>query len=131
MKSDFYYRIDSYKKVNVIFIILIAFAFFYCFLLPYLSISISSSCEGLPQIYCKSRGLTRAFSEILRFNFDKAIAYNIFSIKIFIFFLLQFVGRIIINKQISEINFKRVLYLDIFLSLLFFLYAFHNLVQTT
>ena len=131
MKSDFYYRIDSYKKVNVIFILLIAFAFFYCYLLPYLNVSISSSCEGLPQIYCKSRGLTRAFSEILRFNFEKAMHYNVFSVKIFLFFLIQFMARIVINKLINPVNFKRILNLDIFLTILFFVYAFHNLIQTT
>ena len=128
MKSDFYYRIDSYKKVNVIFIILITFAFFYCYLVPYLNLTIQSSCEGLPLLYCKSRGLTRAFSEIIRFNFETAILFNPYSIKIFLFFLIQFFLRFSIYLILKPLNFNLTLKLDTTFSILFFIYSFYNLV---
>lgn len=127
MKINPSYEIDSYKKINVIFILLITFIFFYCFSVPYFSIGISSSCKGMPLIYCKSRGLTRAFSQILRFNFKEAIAFNRYILKIFLFFLIQLFLRIFINIKVNLQYFKTILFLDIFGSILFFLFSFYNL----
>lgn len=122
------YEIDSYRKINMIFMAIIMFIFFYCFMLPYISFGFRSSCEGMPLSYCKSRGLTRAFSQILRFNFNEALAYNQYSLKIFSFFLIQLLARFFINKTIRLSNFKRVLILDIILSVVFFVFSFYNLV---
>lgn len=124
----FYQEIDSYKKINVILIFIIMFIFFYCFFLPYLNFGLRSSCEGLPSIYCKSRGLTRAFSEILRFHFREAIIFNPFSIKIFGFFLFQLMARFFINGIISFSTFKIVLIFDILVSVISFLFCFYNLI---
>lgn len=122
------YEIDSYKKINMIFIAIIVLIFFYCFLLPYLNLGIPSSCAGMPLSYCKSRGLTRAFSQILRLNFKEAIIYNSYSIKIFSFFLLQLIVRFFINKIISLSNFKIVLISDVLFCIIFFVFSFYNLV---
>ncbi len=121
-------EIDSYKKINVILAFLIMFVFFYCFFLPYLNFGLQSSCEGLPLAYCKSRGLTRAFSQILRFHFQEAIAYNPFSIKIFCFFFFQLIARFLINWIISFSIFKKVLIFDVSISALSFLFCFYNLI---
>lgn len=123
-----YQEIDSYKKINVILIFIIMFIFFYCFFLPYLNFGLRSSCEGLPLAYCKSRGLTRAFSQILRFHFQRAIAYNPFSIKIFCFFFFQLIARFLINRIISFSLFRRILIFDVFISAISFLFCFYNLV---
>ncbi|SCY22362.1 Protein of unknown function [Flavobacterium anhuiense] len=123
-----YQEIDSYKKINVILIFIIMFIFFYCFFLPYLNFGLRSSCEGLPLAYCKSRGLTRAFSQILRFHFQEAIAYNPFSIKIFCFFFLQLIARFLINMIISFSLFRKILIFDVSLSVISFLFSFYNLV---
>lgn len=123
-----YQEIDSYKKINVILIFIIMFIFFYCFFLPYLNFGLRSSCEGLSLAYCKSRGLTRAFSQILRFHFKEAIAYNPFSIKIFCFFFFQLIARFLINRIISISLFKRILILDVSISAISFLFCFYNLV---
>jgi len=123
-----YQEIDSYKKINVILIFIIMFIFFYCFFLPYLNFGLRSSCEGLPLAYCKSRGLTRAFSQILRFHFQKAIAYNPFSIKIFCFFFLQLIARFLINMIISFSLFRKILIFDVSISVISFLFSFYNLV---
>ncbi len=123
-----YQGIDSYKKINVILIVIIMFIFFYCFFLPYLNFGLRSSCEGLPVVYCKSRGLTRAFSQILRFHFREAIIYNQFSIKIFGFFLFQLIARFFINGIISFFLFKIVLVFDISVSAVSFLFCFYNLI---
>ncbi len=121
-------EIDSYKKINVILAFIIMFVFFYCFFLPYLNFGLRSSCEGLPLAYCKSRGLTRAFSQILRFHFQEAIAYNPFSIKIFAFFFLQLIARFFVNWIISSSIFKKILILDVSISVTSFLFCFYNLI---
>lgn len=123
-----YQEIDSYKKINVILIFIIMFIFFYCFFLPYLNFGLRSSCEGLPLAYCKSRGLTRAFSQILRFHFQEAIAYNPFSIKIFCFFFFQLIARFLINRIISFSLFRKILIVDVSISAISFLFCFYNLV---
>ena len=122
------YEIDAYKKINIIFIILIMFIFLYCFSSSYISFNIKSSCEGMPLRYCKSRGLTRAFSEILKLNFQKALEYNPYSVKIFLFFLVQLASRFFINIKIELYNFKRILFLDVILSIAIFLFSFYNLI---
>ena len=122
------YEIDSYKKINMIFIIMIMFIFFYCFIMPFLNFGFHSSCEGMPLSYCKSRGLTRAFSQILRFNFEEAITYNIYSIKIFAFFLIQLMARFFINVIIRVSNLRIVVIFDVFFSIILFIFSFYNLV---
>ena len=122
------YEIDSYKKINVIFIIIIMFIFFYCLITPFLNFGLGSSCEGLPLPYCKSRGLTRAFSHILMFNFEQGVIYNPYSLKIFSFFLIQLAARFFINMTVRLSNLKLIVTLDIFLSLIFFIFSFYNLV---
>jgi hypothetical protein len=122
------YEIDSYKKINMIFIIIIMFIFFYCYLSSFLNFGIGSLCEGMPLSYCKSRGLTRAFSQILNLNFKEAVAYNPYSLKIFSFFLIQLIARFLINKILRLSNFKSVLIFDIVFSVTFFIYSFYNLV---
>jgi hypothetical protein len=122
------YEIDSYKKINMIFIVIIMFIFFYCFTMPFLNFGFNSTCEGMPLAYCKSRGLTRAFAQILRLNFNEAILYNPYSIKIFSFFLIQLVMRFVINKIMRLPNCKRILIGDIFLSIMMFIFSFYNLV---
>ncbi|SHL15511.1 Protein of unknown function [Flavobacterium chilense] len=113
----------------MIFIVIIMFIFFYSFMLPYLSFGFRSSCEGMPLSYCKSRGLTRAFSQILRFNFSQAIVLNPYSIKVLLFFLIQLIARFSINKIVRLSNFKKVVTVDICCSGLFFIFSFYNLVM--
>jgi len=122
------YEIDSYKKINIIFIAIIMFIFFYCLLVPLLNFGLPSSCEGMPLSYCKSRGLTRAFSQILKFNFSAALAYNPYSIKIFLFFLVELIMRLLINYKLKLNNIKLIVRLDVVCSALLFIFSFYNLV---
>lgn len=128
MKINSSYEVDSYKKINIIFIIIIMFIFFYCFLIPYFSFGISSSCEGMPLMYCKSRGLTRAFSQILRLNFQGALELNPCSFKIFLFFLIMLLSRIFINIKVNLKHFKRIVYWDVSSGTILFLFSFYNLI---
>lgn len=73
-----------------------------------------------------STGLSRAFSEIVRFHFQQARAYNPYSISLFLFFFIQFLLRILtsiilFSKRFSQ---KLVLISDILISVLLFLCTF-------
>lgn len=77
-----------------------------------------------------STGLSRAFSEIVRLNFDIARAFNPYSIKIFLFFFIQLFMRIgisimLLSRHISE---KVLVYSDILISVLLFLWAFSKFI---
>ena len=120
--------LQSYKKINIIFSTLIILIFFYTFLAPYLAITLQSSCNGLPLLYCKSRGLTTAFSQILRINFNQALLLNPYSLKIFLFFLIQLIARNFINFVLNLSNYNKVVKIDIILSSIYFFYSFINLI---
>lgn len=104
------------------------FIFFYSYAAHFINFNIQSSCEGLPLVYCRSRGLTRAFYQIINVRFQAALALNPYSIKIFLFFLIQLFARISINKVLNINNFNRVLTIDSTVSILFFAFAFYNLI---
>lgn len=122
------YKIDSYKKVNAIFMILIIAVFLYSYISRFLNFGLRSSCETLPLVYCKSRGLTRAFSQILQFEFKEALLLNPYSLKIFLFFLVQLILRFYINSIINFNNLKLVLRLDVGFSIVFYIFCFYNLI---
>jgi len=73
-----------------------------------------------------SSGLSRAFSEIVRGNLEKARQYNRDSLLIFSFFLIQFIQRtfvtILLYKQILRIQY--LFFADLAISFLLFLFCF-------
>ena len=74
-----------------------------------------------------STGLSRGFSAIFRLKFEQARAYNRYSLRIFMFFLIQFFLRIvfIFNQGIIiEMGESRFVMLDAILSSVFFLFIF-------
>ncbi len=77
-----------------------------------------------------STGLSRAFSEIVRFNFSKAEQYNSYSLHIFNFLFIQFLIRIIVSLILlrCKISKKVLLYTDILSSILLFLWAFSGFI---
>ncbi len=128
METHTFYKISSYKKINVIFIVLIMFIFFYCLFLPLFPYNLRSSCDDMPLVYCKSRGLTRAFNQIIQFKFDNALILNPYSVKIFLFFFIQLLTRFLINIIISAKNLNLISKIDVLFSILFFLFCFYSLI---
>nr|MBU3860727.1 DUF2752 domain-containing protein [Flavobacterium sp. MC2016-06] len=108
--------------------ILIIAVFLYSYISRFLNFGLRSSCETLPLVYCKSRGLTRAFSQILQFEFKEALLLNPYSLKIFLFFLVQLILRFYINSIINFNNLKLVLRLDVGFSIVFYIFCFYNLI---
>ena len=77
-----------------------------------------------------STGLSRAFSEIVRLNFSKAIEFNVYSIHLFLFFFIQLFQRVTIILLLLSINISKKLLTitDILISVLLFLWAFFNFI---
>jgi hypothetical protein len=78
-----------------------------------------------------STGLSRAFSEIVRLNFYKALEFNPYSIHIFLFFFIQLLLRIFISFLLlsTSISKKLLLFTDILTSVLLFLLSFFHFIS--
>jgi hypothetical protein len=74
-----------------------------------------------------STGLSRGFSCIIRLRFEEARQYNVYSLRIFAFFIIQLILRIIsiaiIGKQLVD-EIRPIAFLDITISALLFVYCF-------
>ncbi|MGD9993037.1 MAG: DUF2752 domain-containing protein [Salinivirgaceae bacterium] len=73
-----------------------------------------------------STGLSRAFSEIVRGNWQQALSYNAYSLQIFIFFVAQLFLRLLFSFLLFRKMFSQntLLFSDILISVLLFLWAF-------
>ena len=73
-----------------------------------------------------SSGLSRAFSEIVRLNFNQASTYTPYAFRIFAFFTLQLILRAVLSwlavAQSSHVN--KIIAADIIFSLAYLIYAF-------
>jgi hypothetical protein len=116
-----------YLKINAILTILIGLVFLYSFIFPFLGFF---QVHAIPDSNLSSTGLSRAFAEIVRFNFDKAMALNPFSLHVFGFFVFQFFLRIIFSYLFTNFFLFRnkLMILDIILSVLLFLWGFGGMV---
>ncbi|WP_413511404.1 hypothetical protein [Myroides odoratus] len=89
--------------------------------IPTTALSLRSSCEGLPETLCRSRGLTRDFKSLLQGKND---LINPNSYSLFLFFIYVGVSRGILLLLPLANDKKAILYLDIAILTSFFLYAF-------
>jgi hypothetical protein len=86
----------AYLTTNLIFTVFLIFFFGYS-----LIFSADADNHPIPSFYTKitgeetiSSGLSRSFSDIIRGNFKSANEYNIYGIRIFFFFFIQFFLRL-------------------------------------
>ncbi len=115
---------SDYLIINTLLFMLLSLLFIYSFAFSNSgAYPIKSNCIHFPEL-CISKGLSRAFSQILAGNFEKAIQLNPYSINIFIFFALQFLFRIIFYIFYYKFSTKTIIKIDITLSVLLFIYAF-------
>jgi hypothetical protein len=89
----------SYLAINLAFIVFLAFFFGYS-----LIFSAHADNHPIPSFYTRvtgeetiSTGLSRSFSDIIRGNFESANEYNIYGIRVFLFFFIQFFLRILFS----------------------------------
>lgn len=80
-----------------------------------------------------SKGLSASFSEIVRGNFEDALALNPYSLRIFAFFIIQLLTRILVSITIhaSWVKLNRVAIIDIIFSILLFGICFAPLIEYT
>ncbi|HZY39965.1 MAG TPA: DUF2752 domain-containing protein [Mucilaginibacter sp.] len=83
---------------------------------------------------CPSCGLSRGFSAIMRGDFEAAKKFNQNSIPVFCFFSVQLFLRLLISffliKMMKRRSFKLASAMDVALSSLMFLWAFHSIMLT-
>ncbi len=91
---------------------------------------IKSACKRITGKPCKSTGLSRSFSEIVRFNFQRAQKYNKYAIKIFSFFLIELLLRFFISFLIDKrpTQIKSIIFFDALFSVILYVYCFWGLI---
>jgi len=121
--------VKNYKLINLLFAGIFGMVFLYSgiFSAKKNNYLIPSACIVKP---CASTGLSRGFSEIMRFNFKSAKKFNNNSITIFLFFLIQFFLRLLFVKILNKKNCITILFSDISFSILLYIYTFNGLIFT-
>jgi hypothetical protein len=115
---------SDYLLINTVFFIFLSLIFIYSLVFSNSGVyPIKSACSQFPEL-CISKGLSRAFSQILSGNFEKAMSLNPYSIRIFIFFGLQLLLRLFFSILYLKFLLKRIIMIDIFISVLLFIYEF-------
>ncbi len=115
---------QNYRILNCIFFVFILCLFGYILFLnttTSTALSIRSSCEGLPESLCRSRGLTRDFMSLLK---GKKELINPYSYSIFLFFAYVGLSRGALLLLPLRLHKNWMIYLDIAILSIFFLYAF-------
>ena len=118
---------SDYKLLNYIFAGIFGLVFVYSgiFSAQKCNYPIHSACVTND---CSSTGLSRAFSEIVRFDFDSALTFNSNSLFVFSFFLIQFFLRfLVIGLLQKKLNLYRILLADITFSVTLFIVSFWNI----
>lgn len=80
-------------------------------------------------LQCPTCGISRGFSEIMRGRIDDALVYNQYSLRLFIFFLLQLIIRTIIILQFKKLNNKTFIIIDIISSTIILIYSFYPILS--
>ncbi|MEA3317162.1 MAG: hypothetical protein U9R54_04335 [Bacteroidota bacterium] len=122
-------HLRAYKIINRIFagIIITIILYSGIFSAQKSNHPIPSACTVIAGYSCKSTGLSRSFSEIVRFNFESARKYNSNGISVFLFFLIQLFMRLLSLLFIKmKFNIEKIVIIDISISILMFIYFFRN-----
>lgn len=123
---------SPYILINICFTVIIVFIILYS-LVNINNHPIPSLLTNKTGIIPPSKGLSRAFSMIVRGNINGAVALNQHSIKIFLFFATQLVIRlfaIIITKR-NLIKRSLLITMDIITSIILFTICFWELITYT
>ena len=133
--SDFFHEFSSgiknkpYLIINIIFagVILLVIAYSGIFSPDNDNYPISCVHEKLTGLPCFSCGLSHSFSLIVRGRIEEAYQWNIYGMRVFLFFVSQFLMRIFFSVcyQRNEGTRKWLIYYDIAGSVLIFAIAFY------
>jgi hypothetical protein len=123
--------IRTYRIINICLAGIILAIFLYSAIYSPVRVDhpIPSLFEKITQQKSPSSGLSRAFSELIRGNFDNAIALNSRIYYIAFFFIFQLFLRLIINLKISVLlKIERIIIIDLLLSITSFIYCFKEFI---
>jgi hypothetical protein len=133
MKNKFgSYLKEPYNIINLCFagIILLIFLYSGIFSAEKNNHPIKSACAHIENHPCKSEGLSRSFSEIVRFKFESARSYNKHGIRVFSFFFVQLFLRgatsLLLYYQLIKRN--KLVILDSVVSAILYTYCFWGLI---
>ena len=130
-KYDIFVK-EPYHILNICFagIIILIFIYSGIFSVEKDNHPIKSACANIEGHPCKSEGLSRSFSEIVRFRFDSAKSFNEYGIRIFLFFLIQlflrFTASFITYKKAMKQN--SLVIFDSVLSASLYIYCFWGII---
>lgn len=123
---------EPYHIINLSFagIILLIFIYSGIFSAEKDNHPIKSACANIENHPCKSEGLSRSFSEIIRFKFESARSYNNSGIRIFSFFLIQLFMRfsatlLLYYKKVFQ---NRLVVIDSIISVSLYVYCFWRII---
>jgi len=123
---------EPYNIINISFagIIILIFIYSGIFSADKSNHPIKSACEIVTGTPCSSTGLSRSFSEIVRFKFESAKAYNKNGLRVFSFFLIQFFMRLIISLLLIRYTIKKrnLILSDSLFSFCLYFYCFYNII---
>ena len=129
-RSQIRLRKEPYLLINVIFVGVILLVMVYSGIFSPEKDNYPVACihEELTGESCVSCGLSHSFSLILRGRVDEAYGWNVYGMRVFLFFALQLFMRIVFS--LFYIRFpdtrKQLILLDITGSVLLFLIAFRQ-----
>ncbi len=130
-KYDIFVK-EPYHILNICFagIIILIFIYSGIFSVEKNNHPIKSACATVEGHPCKSEGLSRSFSEIVRFRFESAKSYNEYGMKIFSFFLIQlllrFTASFILYKKTIKQN--TLVVFDSLISVSLYIYCFWGII---
>lgn len=123
---------EPYHIINLCFagIIILIFIYSGIFSAEKNNYPIKSACAEIEGHPCKSEGLSRSFSEIVRLRFESANSYNKYGLKIFSFFFFQLFLRIITSLLIYYrlIKTKIIIIIDSVVSITLYFYFFWGII---
>ena len=120
---------DSYLTINIVFAAIIVAIVCYSYIFSAVENRYPIP-SGVPEFNKESSispGLSRSFSEIVRFRFKGAATFNPYGIRIFSFFFIQLLMRFAVSALLIKgtVNNRKTLALaDALVSTLFFVFAF-------
>lgn len=123
-----------YLKVNSAFALILLLVFVYSLVFSHNNHPIPAALTQLTGIVPPSKGLTAAFSQIVRFNFTNACILNPYGLRMFSFFLIQFILRvslIVIELKFPNSVKTRTIVVDMLISFSLFIYCFYPLIEFT
>lgn len=125
-------KLDSYTTINITFMAIIMAIIFYS-LIFINNHPVPALLTNHTGIVPPSKGLSRAFSMIVRGDFDAALKLNPHSIRVFLFFALQLLMRIaaIVFSNRTSIKKSILIKFDIALSILLLTICFAPLIKYT